>query len=574
MPSRTRDEGPNPRTVDELVSLVEGEERFIDLCLIFRRDLDKSYMFEIGWRWDTLEECWADEPPQTAVYVEVDESQLELAWAFWEWIQKRRAGDDDRDIILFAGGERGGGKTYFLVVILVAVAIEIPNGLCWAVSPTLDKREEIERTLRDLVPPAWRSPPHGGYRGMPDCRFMFPNGSAVRSLSGEMLGKRGEADCIGLNEAQDHRDFVFAHSLPPLRKTGGLFVAAGNAPDDDNDDGSWTVELKEALEDAGEDGIDGSYIHVDASKNSHISQVAQDKIGRALYRVVPRLAAADVGNVWRHPGRRAFPDFRPWSIAEKKKCPDGIERFGHIGDPPDIVPAGQEWLDVTREVTLKKTGGRAYDWATGGDFGKDPHSPVVWNKILKRPDGVRVYYASDELLVPGTENELAEAMIDWLDDRDIDRAKVLNVFDGSGLWQKITRDRDGNYSHNILKSYGLEVVPPRRPLNPTNTPSGSGRNPHVPDSLAQMSDVLLADRLLVSPRCTWLIESLKKCSIKKLAGGVVLDKSRDKDQFTHVTDGERYFVWFFEPKKAPRAPAPLDEKTFNELRGIRLLTNG
>lgn len=549
-------------TADDLLDLVDGAERYIDCCIIFRRESDKAYLFEVGGRWDTLEERYTEDPPETAVYVNVDGSQLELAAAFWEWLQKRRANDPDRDLVIFAGGERGGGKTFFSTLMLVAVALEVPGCLCWAVSPTIDKREEIERTIRDWVPLAWRSPPFGGYRGIPDCRFMFPMGSAVRSLSSETLGKRGEAECVFVNEAQDHPEEVFGHGLPPLRKAGGLMILAGNAPAEDNDAGAWTVEAREGIE---EGAFRGSYCHVDASLNSHINQGAQDEIGRAMYRVVPRMAAADVGDEWKHPGRRAFPTFRPYSMAVLKD-----DLAGHVGDPPDI---GCDWLDITRKVTLERAK-TACDWVVGVDFGKVPHNAVVFGKVLQRRDGATLYYFSDELLVPGSENDLAEAMVDWCDEREIDRSTMLLVADGSGKWQKTSRERDGLYSHDILKSYGgWTVVPPRKPANPKNAPSGAGRNPHVPDSLSQIRDVAAADRILVGSRARWLVESLKKAAIKKLAGGIELNKDRDWDKFTHVTDAVRYVVWFLEPRRKPqRSNLPFDGDTYDRLRALKLFT--
>lgn len=554
--NRTRGGDVKLRTVDDLEALVDGSDRFVDQCLVFRCEETQEYLGEVGGRWDRLLKTIVDEPPITCVFVDLDESQLPAARAFFVWLEKYRTGDlTDRDVILFAGGARGGGKTFLGTLLLVAIAIEMPKVLTWAVSPTLDRREEIERTIRDWIPSSWFT-----YHGT-DFRFTFRNGSSLRSLSDESLGKRGEAVAIFFNESQDLQAKTFALALPALRKLPGLMILAGNPPDSENEDGNWTVDLKEALEDG---DIAGTYAPVDPKKNRHISQVGNDMIGQILRRVVPNIADVDFDGNWRRAGRQAYADF----LARPTNHPKG----GHIGDPPDIAPSGQELIDVTREVTSKKTGGRenGFSLVPCCDFGRDPHCAMIILRVLQRPDGVRIYYVEDELVVPGTENDLAEALIEWAELKGVARDQMVIVADGSGKWQKTSGDRDGDYSHAIMKSYGeWMVVPPRRPSNP-KAPSGVGRNPLVPNSLSQMEDVLKANRLLVSPRCVWLIECLKKCAIKRGEGGVRLDKSKDKDQFTHITDALRYGIHWLEPRRQPER-RPITSGTIGTFgRGIKI----
>jgi transcriptional regulator with AAA-type ATPase domain len=115
------------------------------VCLAFRRRDTGEVLLEVGGRWDRIKKLFVGEAEKRHVFW-VNDSQIETVLAFREWLHARLS-RQDRKIILFTGGKRRGGKTVILTMLLVALCIALPEINTWAVSATIDKREEIERAM-------------------------------------------------------------------------------------------------------------------------------------------------------------------------------------------------------------------------------------------------------------------------------------------------------------------------------------------------------------------------------------------------------------------------------------------
>lgn len=529
------------------LSELEGfsEDQYVDVCLVFRRRLTGEKLLEVGGRWDRINRRYCGEARRRHVVL-VNEAQIDMCAALRVYLEKRLRGED-REVLQFAGVKRGGGKTHWFVLALTAIAIAIPGAVTWAISPTHQKRDEIERIFRSQLPSelGWWI-----WKGQPDFRFTYLTGSILRLLSGEIpeTVKQGGFEAALINEAQDQSRHVFSMAQPAVRNVEGrpagiLFIAA-NPPMRVR--GEWVNEVAEKLM-AGE--MDGKYFDVNPEDNASIEQAAQGKAARNVEAIDPRAARADIGGQWLPVGDRAFPLWR-----SRDKDYDGPS----IGFPPGLVHLPSlvghlpdlGYTDITaqalREIGIYRSSDRPpYEWAIAADFQGRPHMAAIVGKVFRGPDGKRYYWFAAEVIAKGDEHDLSDAIeeIGYTPDN------AIIIGDASGDWQSGKDRRRSLPSWDVLKtSHRWIVVGPRDKIREgSKHPS----NPMVDRSLAEVYVVMRESRALVAPTCTWSIQALEKCPLKRDGSRVVIPST---GHYSHICDTVRYFIHRFEPKSRVTRP--------------------
>lgn len=258
----------------------------------------QEILLEAGGRWDRLRGCYADAPPQNAKIVDLNESQVEAARWLAAWLDAYRRDEAQRPRLLMLAGARRGGKTFLLTLAIVAMALEIPGAICWMVSPTLDKRDEIDRCIKSFIPSTWWK-----YVKAPHFRFDFVNGSHAKNISGEIPEnlKRGRADVFLVNEAQMMSKGIAIGGIPAIMDTGGLALFAANPPQ--NRKGEWVSKLRDAIL---EKKINGHFLALDPSLNENIDHAARADVAKILGVLDPRAEKADHLGVWLPVGARGY----------------------------------------------------------------------------------------------------------------------------------------------------------------------------------------------------------------------------------------------------------------------------
>lgn len=540
--------------LSELEGASDDASRFVDICIIIRRRKTGENLLEVGGRWDRVDRKYVGEAKKAHVVL-VNESQVELALALKEWLERRAAGDD-REIMHFAGVKRGGGKTHWFVVACAVVSVALPGAVIWAVSPTHSRRDEVERILRSQIPKAlgWWF-----WRGQPEFRFTFLTGSIMRLLSGEMPEsvKQGGAEVIFINEAQDQERKVYSLGLPAIRNnderpTGIMFLAA-NPPQ--RVKGEWVIDLVDKIK-GGE--IHGKYFDVDPHKNVSVEQRGLDKVEAAVVAVDPNAARADISGQWLPVGERAFPMWRA-----KQKVIEGLDLPPLVGELPDLG-----LTDVTphmlQRVGIIRSSNRTYQFVIASDFQGRPHMASVAGRLFKRPDGKLLYYIENEFIARGDELDLSDEI---QGSGIFSPANAIIVGDASGAWQAGKDRKHEIASYKTLQAERWTVI---APADKKRAESQHAANPPVDRSLSQMYVVMRESRLLIHPRCTWLIKALEKCPLKRDGARPVIPATGG---FSHICDCVRYFVARFEEKTfvAPVPTSKVPFTTASKAKGIRIL---
>jgi len=190
----------------------------------------------------------------------------------------------------------------------------------------------------------------------------------------------------------------------------------------------------------------------------------------------------------------------------------------------------------------------------------------VW-RLYERPDNLLVYFCEKLIVADDNEDDLGRRLDSYLGSIGIDARDALVIADSTGAHQNAARQRSSKFSHEILRDWYFTVLSPER-AKMTNSVTGVGRNPDVDDSLAQFYDICAADRVLVDPDAEWMVESLRRCKVKKRGGSLRLDDS--KPGYSHQVDTARYVTWFFEPKRGPKPDSSFDNEAFEALAEVRL----
>ena len=210
--------------LDAALDITSGASRFVDLCLVFRRRSTGEILLWAGGRWDTLLGRFVDDEPAYAKVIDLEESQVEVARWFAEYMAALREGRP-RDISLaLAGGDRRGGKTFVLLLCALALLVDVPSlggstTIGWVVSSNYQERDEIDQIIRENIPADWYVP-----RRAPHYSYALVHGPSLKNISAddpETL-KRGRVDIAFYNEAQKIAIAALSngsHTIAPVRKS-------------------------------------------------------------------------------------------------------------------------------------------------------------------------------------------------------------------------------------------------------------------------------------------------------------------------------------------------------------------
>lgn len=452
----------------------------------------------------------------------MEESQVAFTLWFAEQLADFRDGYP-RDISLaLVAGDRRGGKTFDTYFCQIAALIEVPQipsglpSIGWTISRTFRQRDELDLLIHGFIPA-------GFYKAQkaPEHRFTFLHGSILRNLSADDPEglRQGRVDWLLYNEVQAMRPKAVKNGLYGTADVGGLCILAANPPS--GPEGEWLHDLKDGIEEDEELGKIARFFNFSSKQNTKIDQPARKRVERLAAIIDPEGAESDAEGVWQRWGPKAYPEFNPRPVS----------KGGMVGPVPELG-----MVNITRVVTERHFWA-PYPKACGGDFQKKPHESGAVCEIYEGPDGLPIYWFTDEILAKGNEEVLSTQAYaqGYVPD------EMVWIADCSGSYQGAERI-PGRTSYNVLEGQGWRVYPAEIIKIPEK--SDHPRNPDVGQRLVLMMMVMRAGRLRVDPRCTWLIKSFTKCEVRATDYGKRVPKGR----FAHITDGASYLVWRLEPK--------------------------
>ncbi len=590
------------RALAGLLAAAEGEDRYVDLCLVVRRltadflrEVPEGYLFEAGgiwWvtagpgqvgvpvrssvigesarvpdqtpiegggvvhaeellraggRWDTVAKRYVEDPPERPLVFDVMESQVEVTRWFSAWliryVGRQRAGTGGRRVrdirTLLNYGNRGGGKTVLCLVLTVALCLAVPGTIAWVISVSrTQSTEDVHENLLALLPKAWAK-----YRGQPLYRFKFLNGSRLREMTADEPAdlKQGRVDLAFINEGAKMPKLGYAYPIGRISDRGGICLIASNPPTPDVPKGIWVLDLHEKWEEAQREGryFPMVVFRVESEKNAAIDQGAREDVAILLAAVSPQLARADAE------GRMA-------AIGERL-----IYAYDKVKHARPCPPEGG---DITYEFTRKKYG-RGFPYVAGCDFQDSPYIIASFWRIYGSMDRPLLWCVSDFVCKGSEDDFLDEVLLGGVplgegESEEIEPGTVLWIGDSSAQWQ----DRKHRGEQALLlppsfafwKHRGLVIIPPATKLTPE---AKYAKNPPWSISVGQVNRWLGTDRMWVSPVAKYISTAFKECQAKEKEGG----GQRAEAQYAHAIDTARYVAWWVEPpvrKKAPPGRGP------------------
>lgn len=384
------------------------------------------------------------------------DGQLEPARFLAQWFKDHFRGVrkpiDERIFSAMLGGGQRSGKTWLGVVYAAAYAVGVAHSIVWIVSPAERDHEEVQDYLRSMLPRGW-------YRelGAPWYRYRLPNGSKIVLRSGHEPDKlkKGDADFIVLNEAQQQKERSFAICRGRIAASGGLVLVVANPPEDEIGQwvGDFAVEAQDQLRQA-------RFFHLDPLDNPHIDHGPLLAMAKEFDQ---RTFDVEVRGLFLGERNAALYN---WSRADNEK-----------GSPSDV--------EITSEL-LRAVEGRPFDRLIGVDVQRFPYMASCEFRFFENPlartapecfEWAYMVCTSSLILRAADEADLAVA---WLE-AGFDPERTLIVCDASGEWQFAERDptkvqelRDkvkGRGSFDVFRSFGFRhVVKPDRDME---------RNPDV-----------------------------------------------------------------------------------------------
>ena len=501
-------------------------------------------LLRAGGRWDFLRRAWAPEAPAAPLVVDVQESQVDVTRWYARWLARfaARAADPsladvhaldlDFAAALVYGGRRG-GKTFLLVLLTWALCLATPRHVLgetvgWLVSVANTERQEIDRQIKEVIPPAWYS-----YREWPTHQYTLRHGSTLTNVSADNpeTVKRGRGDIVLLNEGAKMPQLVFDNAVGGTGDTGGLILIASNPPTKQK--GAW---IRDIVEQAREDAALGKtypikVFKLDHKANAAISEAGRGRVGEILQRLNPRMAAADdLGDVL-HIGDAIMYRY---------------DRVRHgISAPPQLG-------DITEQWTKAKLR-RGYEFIVGVDWQKHPFIVATFWKLygsMEEP----ILWCCGELTVQGAEDDF----LDELEDngfvlretprqvQEVTSSNIVFVGDASGCWQ--SADHKGSPSYQVFKKRGFNVLPCQPKVG---TSGRAPKNPNLGPSYGLCNWLLERDRIRIAPVAKIMGTACKEAVARPTRyGGAMADEPH-----CHPIDTMRYVSWWVCPPTR-RAAAP------------------
>lgn len=483
---------------------------------------DGEEILSVGGRWDKrLKDYVAD--ATTAKVFRLHAGQVEAARFFARWCESKvknerltmpilvgesRAEEQKQVWVIAHVGGRRGGKTDLSVKESIAFPVLYPSSKTWLVSENQPKTEELEEVIAGLLPRDWYT-----YLGAPWFRYTLINGSTIhlRSAHDPEALKRGRADFVFFNEAQNIPERAYIVCRAAIADRGGLIVLAANPPD--KPVGQWVADLYDGAK-ARRRAV--KLYELDPKRNPHVRAEALDDMkGEVSLRTYRQevlgefLGRTDV----------VFPE---WSAQ-------------HNEQP---VP---ELGDVTRDYLRRVLGGgeRDFDAFVGADFQLMPHMAGAVGRFFAAPGcacgGPHPWYTDEVVIEDGDENDLADGIIAL----GLEPSRVAVIADASGEWQNAERTK-GRASCDILRRRGFRVFLPDRDAK---------KNPLVIERVkAAAARICSADgarHVFSSPSNFYLNRALRLWDNKQ---GLPARRS----QYAHLGDAFSYPLIRFYPRRAPR----------------------
>lgn len=493
----------------ELEGALSDESRLLSLCIRVRRKATKETLLEVGGRWNRVSGEYEDSDAGLEAFtIDVNENQVATVKRFAEWLTARVNGGP-RKRLLLTGGNRRGGKSWIITALACVTAVAIDGAIIWLVSPTLKKRDELERYIKQHSLAAWRS------YSQRDLRFRFVNGSTITNVTGEDAEavKQGEADLVILNEPQEMGQDVLTYAAPAIVDKGGLLLFAGNPAR--RRKGVWFTRLVKAIESGQYDG--GDFCRLDARDNPDIDATARSDVGKLLRIVDPEAARADDEGVFMEPGSFAYAE----SFDDKRNSAPSLPQLARV---------------VTAEV-LRVRGKSSYDTLIGADFQGWPYNCGV--EVVAVGDPQRpVWYVTKHIEREGDEDLFLD---DAFDTWGGNQGRTLFIGDASGSWQNAQHTR-GRCSYDKFKARRWRVEPPRKKKSDRGDYPA---NPAREDRINLVNRLLKDGRLIVClDTAAEIAEDLAKCEVDI--------KGRPRGKHAHRTDALGYALWWATPQPSAR----------------------
>jgi hypothetical protein len=525
--------------------------RYVDLQLDLVTYKSGTPIARYGGRWDRRKRDYTGDAARSRV-VELHGVQIAAAREYDRWLQAYLDGvdpevndrikeiiegnlevpDDLKDKIgthelLLTGGRRS-GKTSVAELLGVATSVAVVNALVWTVTPAEQFHEEPREVLQALMPTAWYV-----YLGWPHFTFSLPNGSQHVLRSGHAAGnlKKGKADCVIVNEAQQVKKESYENARGGTLDLGGIAICAANPPR--VGDHMWIASAVADTDDG--ERMACKHFFVDPLENPHInkSMLLVERSKMSEYDFETQIRGKILG----------VPDaaFYTWDRRENERRPPD---FGKITTAFLEEHEGGRRLDQLWVVDVQ-----SYPWIAALRFEiyRDPYPP---SRAGDRPG---ILWGVDEIaLERGDELDVAGEM----KRRGADPDRTMIIIDASCFWQQMIRSKErqreeykGKSSAFIFKSAGFSyVVRPDRKMK---------TNPDVDDRYRAANARICVGtgerRLFLDPiGCPTACESVRMLRTD--------DRGRAKTNVraAHFGDCVGYGVWRFHPSRSIGGVGPIN----------------
>lgn len=517
----------------EAEELLGAQQRYQDLMLVFRHKKTGRELLRVGGRWDRTKREYLEPDPEDlrGRVIFVNDNQVATVERFRDWLDGRLNGGP-RQRLLITGGGRRGGKSFIITALTCAVCIAIPGALTWYVSPTLKRRDELERYTKRHTPQSWRT-----YSSR-ELTFNFANGSKIVNITGDDAEdlKRGEADLISYNEPQAMTEDVLTYGAPAIIDKGGLLLFAGNPARKRK--GVWFTRLVRAIEEG--KYTKGDFCRLSAKDNPDIDSLAQDDVSELMHLVNPEAARADDEGLFIEPGLFAYAEH-----FEEKRNTITAEAYADLESP------------VTAQIIRRAGGPSGFDNLNGIDFNGWPFNAGVALQAHGDPNDP-TWYVDGYLLKEGDEDDfLTEAYPLW------DQARTFWIGDASGGWQN-AHHTQGRTSFDKFKARRWRIEPPQiKRSDRGDFPA----NPAVEDRVNLVNKLLDRGKLIIVIRDAQAVaEALTKCEVGP--------NGKPRGRWAHLCDALGYPLWWATPKAKPHnTPPSARSSTAVSVRpkGIRML---
>lgn len=512
----------------------DSSDRYVELQLdVYSENAagerTSQHLSRVGGLWDRRAKAYVQDASRRRSLAVHPGQQPFFEW-FDAWLGVYLAGElvdsEDRTYSALLGGGQRSGKTWVGVLACVLFAIAVPGSIVWIVSPTDKDHEEVEDLLRSIMPAAWYIA-----LGSPHWRYRLPNGSKIvlRSSHKPETLKKGDADFILVNEAQQQAEKAFAICRARIAAAGGLVLVAANPPDQPI--GQWVGDF---AADAQANLRQAKYFALDPFDNPHIDKGPLLAMAKEFD---PHTFDTEVRGLFLGQKNAVIHN---WSRTQNELAP-----------PPNA-------RDITAEVT-KHFEGRDYDRVVSVDVQRHPHMASLEWRFFENPaatiapariDWCWMWGVGEHYLKGADEEALAQA---WLES-GWDPARTLVVCDASAEWQFAERDPTklqalrervkGRGSFDVFRRFGFTVVKPDRSME---------KNPDVIERVrATTSRICTAVPNLhgqrfvyVDPRCRETCKAIRNWPTK---GGQPARVS----QWAHGGDVFTYGVQRFFPRREAR----------------------